>query len=179
MWKYNNNLSFFINWKLIVVFFVGLFFNFSFLQAAYLTSSDLKKLKYSCYIEATKPIFCSFEDIQKPDIVILLPLLKPVKLNNGVRAYRLMATITNKMTKTITGAKVRLKFKDVESVFLDFLVIDQIKYNMSSTTHKSHLIREDVPKITQLYQKLNNVYYTADISKLDFEVKELRFEQSQ
>ena len=179
MWRYNIKSSLLINWKVILIFFIGLLFNFSSLQAAYLTNSDLKKLRYSCYIESKRPIFCSFEDIQKPDIVILLPLLKPVKLNNGVRAYRLMATITNKMPETITGAKVRLKFKDAESIFLDFLVIDQIKYNMSSNTHKSHLIREDVPNITRLYQKLNNLYYTADISKLDFEVKELRFEQSQ
>ena len=179
MWKYNIWRSHFVYYKALYVLLVGILISFNGLKAAYLTKSDLNKLKYSCYIESSIPVFCSFDEIEKPDLLIFLPLLKPVKLNNGVRAYRIMATITNKMPETITGAKVRLKFKDKESIFLDVMVTEPIKYNMSSSLNKSHLIREDVPKIRDLYEKIDDIYYSADTSKIEFEIRELRFLRSQ
>jgi len=179
MLKYNVWLSHFVYYKVIYILLAGILINYNGLQAAYLTNSDLNKLKYSCYVETSIPVFCSFEDIEKPDVIIFLPLLKPVKLNNGVRAYRIMATITNKMPETITGAKVRLKFSDKESIFLDLMVTESIKYNMSSSLNKSHLVREDVPKIRKLYEKIDDIYYSADTSKIGFEIRELRFLRSQ
>ena len=179
MWKYKISLSILKPYKLLFFVFLVTNTNFNDLKAAYLTSSDINKIKYSCYIESEVPVFCSFGNIERPDIIVFLPVFKPVKLDDRVRAYRVMATITNKMPRTITGAKIRLKFKDTDLAYLDFMITEQIKYNMSSTTTKSHLIREDVPSIRYLYEKINDTYYTADISNLDFEIRELRFAHNQ
>ena len=147
------------------------------LHAAYLTQSDLEELRYSCYVNNKVTVFCSFESIDDPDIIVQLPLLKPVKLNNGDRAYRLMAIVINNMVDTVTGTKIRLKFRDNNSIYLDILITEQIKYQMSSTVQKSHLIRGDIPKIRQLYEKIDQIYYSADISILDFEIMELHFKE--
>ena len=70
----------------------------------YLTNSDLKKIKYECYLEAEKIVFCSEQKISNPQVIVRIPLLEPIVLKNNVRAYRVMATIENLTKRNLIGA---------------------------------------------------------------------------
>ena len=76
----------------------------------YLTSNDLQNINYQCYLEEADIVFCSEGDIANPQVIIKVPLLEPIKLSNGLRAYRVMATITNHTKRNLVGAKVSLSF---------------------------------------------------------------------
>ena len=76
----------------------------------YLTPDDLKSISYQCYLEDTEIVFCSDDEISNPQVIVKLPLLEPVILANGVRAYRVMATIDNQTKRNLIGAKIIVTF---------------------------------------------------------------------
>ena len=74
------------------------------------------------------------------------------------------------------GAKIKLKSKGIDSNIIEFIINENVKYKMVSTTDYSHLIRSDVPKVRQTYNKLHAAYYNADISDFEMTIAELYFD---
>ena len=111
-------------------------------------------------------------------MIVRLPLLEPIILSNGVRAFRVMATLENNTGYNLSGASVRVSFGEEPGEFLDVLISEKIIYRGTSTTEKSHLIRSDVPISVPLYERLNEIYLSADISEIKISLKELVFEET-
>ena len=141
----------------------------------YLTNSDLKKIKNECYLEAEKIVFCSEQKISNPQVIVRIPLLEPIMLKNNVRAYRVMATIENLTKRNLIGARVELIFGSKEQA-TDIIISEKIIYKGISTTKRSHLIRSDVPKNLLLYEALDEIYYSAEISDMKIKLLEVKFE---
>ena len=144
----------------------------------YLVPADLENLNYQCYLEKTEIAFCSEDEISDPQIIVKLPLLKPVILANGIRAYRLMATIKNQTKRNLIGAKIFLTFDDEKKQSIEIIISEKIIYKDTSSLKRSHLIRSDVPQNFSLYQTLDQIYFDADISNIQLQLKELKFENS-
>ena len=142
----------------------------------YLTSNDLQNINYQCYLEEADIVFCSEGDIANPQVIIKVPLLEPIKLSNGLRAYRVMATITNHTKRNLVGAKVSLSFDKEKKQSIDIMISEKIIYKGTSTVKRSHLIRPDVPQNKSLYNALDDVYLKADISNIKIRLKEIKFE---
>lgn len=140
----------------------------------YLTKSDLKKIKYECYLEAEKIVFCSEQKISNPQIIVRIPLLEPVVLKNNVRAYRVMATIENLTKRNLLGARVELVIGSKKQA-TEIIISEKIIYKGISTTKRSHLIRSDVPKNLLLYEALDEIYYSAEISGIRIKLIEVKF----
>ena len=143
---------------------------------SYLRPEFLKVIKYECLIEEKLVVFCSDKDITESHLIIRLPLLEPVILANGVHAFRVMATLENNTGFNLSGASVRVLFGEKAGEALDVLISEKIIYRATSTTKKSHLIRSDVPFTIPLYERLNEIYLSADISKIKISLNELIFE---
>ena len=141
----------------------------------YLTNSDLENIKYECYLEEAKIVFCSEQDISDPQVIVRVPLLEPIILKNNARAYRVMATIENLTKRNLIGAKVELIFGSKEQA-TDIIISEKIIYKGISTTKRSHLIRSDVPKNLLLYEALDEIYYSAEISDMKIKLLEVKFE---
>ena len=107
-----------------------------------------------------------------------MPLLEPIVLSNGVHAFRVMATLENNTGYNLLGASVRIFFGGKVGQTLDVLISEKIIYRGTSTTDKSHLIRSDVPVTIPLYERLNEIYLSADISEIKISLKELIFEET-
>tara|TARA_B100000900_G_scaffold397281_1_gene397452 strand:+ start:901 stop:1422 length:522 start_codon:yes stop_codon:yes gene_type:complete len=142
----------------------------------YLTPADLENINYQCYLEETEIVFCSEEEILDPQIIVKIPLLKPVLLSNGIRAYRLMATIQNETKRNLIGAKIFLTFDEEKKQSVEIIISEKIIYKDTSSTKRSHLIRSDVPQNFSLYQTLDQIYFDAEISNIKLHLKELKFE---
>jgi len=76
------------------------------------------------------------------------------------------------------GASVRVFFGEKAGQVLDVLISEKIIYRGTSTTDKSHLIRSDVPITIPLYERLNEIYLSADISEIKISLNELIFEDT-
>ena len=111
-------------------------------------------------------------------MIVRLPLLEPIVLSNGVHAFRVMATLENNTGYNLLGASVRVFFGEKAGQFLDVLISEKIIYRGTSTTDKSHLIRSDVPITIPLYERLNEIYLSADISEIKISLNELIFEDT-
>ncbi len=144
----------------------------------FLTSADLERINYQCYLEASEVVFCSYEDISNPQVIVKIPVLEPVILSNGIRAYRLMATIQNQTKRNLIGAKIFLTFGKEFNQSIDIMISEKIIYKATSSTTQSHLIRSDVPQNLSLYEALNQVYLKAETSNIKIQLKELLFEES-
>ena len=144
----------------------------------YLRPEFLKVIKYGCFLEEKSVVFCTDQDITEPHLIVRLPLLEPIILSNGVHAFRVMATLENNTGYNLSGASVRVFFGDQAGQVLDVLISEKIIYRATSTTEKSHLIRSDVPITVPLYERLNEIYLTADISDIKISLKELIFEET-
>ena len=145
---------------------------------SYLRPEFLKVIKYGCIVEEKSVVFCTNQDITEPHLIIRLPLLEPVILSNGVHAFRVMATLENNTGYNLSGASVRVFFGEQAGQALDVLISEKIIYRGTSTTEKSHLIRSDVPISVPLYERLNEIYLSADISEIKISLKELIFEET-
>ena len=145
---------------------------------SYLRPEFLKVIKYGCLVEEKAVVFCTDQDISDPHLIIRLPLLEPVVLSNGVHAFRVMATLENNTGYNLSGARVRVLFGEKVGQVLDVLISEKIIYRATSTTKKSYLIRSDVPILIPLYERLNEIYLSADISKIKLSLKELIFEET-
>ena len=145
---------------------------------SYLRPEFLKVIKYGCLVEEKSVVFCTDQDITEPHLIIRLPLLEPIILSNGVRAFRVMATLENNTGYNLSGASVRVFFGEQAGEALDVLISEKIIYRGTSTTEKSHLIRSDVPVAVPLYKRLNEIYLSADISEIKLSLKELIFEET-
>ena len=143
----------------------------------YLTNSDLKKIKYECYLEAEKIVFCSEQKISNPQVIVRIPLLEPIVLKNNVRAYRVMATIENLTKRNLIGARVELIFGTKKQT-VKIMISEKIIYRGISTTNRSHLIRSDVPKNLPLYEALEKIYYNAEISNIKIKLIEVKFAET-
>ena len=161
------------NFFLIFSFFVSNAFANSYLRPEF-----LKVIKYACLVEEKSVVFCTDQDITDPHLIIRLPLLEPIVLSNGVHAFRVMATLENNTGYNLSGASVRVFFGEKAGQALDVLISEKIIYRATSTTEKSHLIRSDVPITIPLYQRLNEIYLTADISEIKIRLNELIFEDT-
>lgn len=155
---------------------LGLILASAFVKADYLRNEDLKSLVVSCYLENEIPVFCSKKQIDDPHIKLYLPLFKSVIIDDKIHAFRIMATIENLSKKKLIGAKIKLKSKGIDGNIIEFIINENVKYKMVSTTDYSHLIRSDVPKVRQTYNKLHAAYYNADISDFEMVVTELYFD---
>ena len=144
----------------------------------YLRPEFLKVIKYGCFLEEKSVVFCTDQDITEPHLIVRLPLLEPIILSNGVHAFRVMATLENNTGYNLSGASVRVFFGEQAGQVLDVLISEKIIYRATSTTEKSHLIRSDVPITVPLYERLNEIYLTADISDIKISLKELIFEET-
>ena len=144
----------------------------------YLRPEFLKVIKYGCLVEEKSVVFCTDQDITEPHLIARLPLLEPIILSNGVHAFRVMATLENNTGYNLSGASVRVFFGDQAGQVLDVLISEKIIYRATSTTEKSHLIRSDVPITVPLYERLNEIYLSADISDIKISLKELIFEET-
>ena len=145
---------------------------------SYLRPEFLEVIKYGCLVEEKSVVFCTDQDITKPHLIIRLPLLEPIILSNGVHAFRVMATLENNTGYNLSGANVRVFFGQQAGQALDVLISEKIIYRGTSTTEKSHLIRSDVPITIPLYERLNEIYLSADISEIKISLKELIFEET-
>ena len=140
----------------------------------YLTNSDLENIKYECYLEEAKIVFCSEQDISDPQVIVRIPLLEPIILKNSARAYRVMATIENLTKRNLIGAKVEL-ILGTKKQTVEIMISEKIIYRGISTTNRSHLIRSDVPKNLPLYGALEKIYYNAEISNIKIKLIEVKF----
>jgi len=145
---------------------------------SYLRPEFLKVIKYGCLVEEKSVVFCTDQDITEPHLIIRLPLLEPIVLSNGVHAFRVMATLENNTGYNLLGASVRVFFGEKAGQVLDVLISEKIIYRGTSTTDKSHLIRSDVPITIPLYERLNEIYLSADISEIKISLNELIFEDT-
>ena len=145
---------------------------------SYLRPEFLKVIKYGCLVEEKSVVFCTDQDITDPHLIIRLPLLEPIILSNGVQAFRVMATLENNTGYNLSGANVRVFFGEQAGQSLDVLISEKIIYRGTSTTEKSHLIRSDVPITIPLYERLNEIYLSADISEIKISLNELIFEDT-
>ncbi len=145
---------------------------------SYLRPEFLEVIKYGCFVEDKSVVFCTDQEITEPHLIIRLPLLEPIILSNGVHAFRVMATLENNTGYNLLGAGVRVLFGEQAGETLDVLISEKIIYRGTSTTEKSHLIRSDVPITVPLYNRLNEIYLSADISKIKLSLKELIFEET-
>ena len=143
----------------------------------YLRPEFLKVIKYGCFLEEKSVVFCTDQDITEPHLIVRLPLLEPIILSNGVHAFRVMATLENNTGFNLSGASVRVFFGEQAGQVLDVLISEKIIYRATSTTKKSHLIRSDVPITVPLYERLNEIYLSADVSDIKISLKELIFEE--
>ena len=143
----------------------------------YLRPEFLKVIKYGCFLEEKSVVFCTDQDITEPHLIVRLPLLEPIILSNGVHAFRVMATLENNTGFNLSGASVRVFFGEQAGQVLDVLISEKIIYRATSTTKKSHLIRSDVPITIPLYERLNEIYLSADVSNIKISLKELIFEE--
>ena len=103
---------------------------------------------------------------------------EPIILANGVHAFRVMATLENNTGYNLSGASVRVFFGAEPGELLDVFISEKIIYKATSTTEKSHLIRSDVPVTGPLYQRLNEIYLSADISEIKISLNEVIFEEA-
>ena len=145
---------------------------------SYLRPEFLKVIKYGCLVEEKSVVFCTDQDITEPHLIVRLPLLEPIVLSNGVHAFRVMATLENNTGYNLLGASVRVFFGEKAGQVLDVLISEKIIYRGTSTTDKSHLIRSDVPITVPLYERLNEIYLSADISEIKISLNELIFEDT-
>ena len=148
------------------------------LANSYLRPEFLKEIQYGCLIEEKTVVFCTDQDITDPHLIIRLPMLEPVVLANGVNAFRVMATLENNTDYNLSGASVRVFFGAEPGELLDVFISEKIIYKATSTTEKSHLIRSDVPVTGPLYQRLNEIYLSADISEIKISLNEVIFEEA-
>ena len=127
-------------------------------------------------MEEKQVVFCTNQNITDPHLIIRLPVLEPIVLSNNVRAFRVMATLENNTGYNLTGARVRVSFGEKVDQDLDIIISEKIIYRATSSTKKSHLIRSDVPITIPLYERLNEIYLSADISQIELSLNELIFE---
>ena len=146
------------------------------LANSYLRPEFLKVIQYGCFVEEKQVVFCTNQNITDPHLIIRLPVLEPIVLSNSVRAFRVMATLENNTGYNLTGARVRVSFGEKADQDLDIIISEKIIYRATSSTKKSHLIRSDVPVTIPLYERLNEIYLSADISKIKISLNELIFE---
>ena len=146
------------------------------LANSYLRPEFLKVIQYGCFVEEKQVVFCTNQNITDPHLIIRLPVLEPIVLSNSIRAFRVMATLENNTGYNLTGARVRVSFGEKVDQDLDIIISEKIIYRATSSTKKSHLIRSDVPVTIPLYERLNEIYLSADISKIKISLNELIFE---
>ena len=166
-----------LKFNLFYFFIFQIFWSSSAFSNSYLRPEHLVGLQYSCYLDDKAIVFCSDKEIAEPHIRVRLPLFEPIVLANGIKAFRVMATIENNTKRNLSGAKVNLSFGEGNEHSLDILISEKIIYKATSTTKKSHLIRSDVPINLALFDKLDHIYRSADVSKISIAVKELIFEE--
>ena len=106
-------------------------------------------------------------------MIVRLPLLEPIILSNGVKAFRVMATIENQTKRNLIGARVNVVFGTDKEEVIDILISEKIIYKETSSLNSSHLIRSDVPMNFSLYRSLNKIYKSADVSTIKINLKEI------
>ena len=162
--------------KILNFFLIFILFASNALANSYLRPEFLKVIQYGCFVEEKQVVFCTNQNITDPHLIIRLPVLEPIVLSNNVRAFRVMATLENNTGYNLTGARVRVSFGEKVDQDLDIIISEKIIYRATSSTKKSHLIRSDVPITIPLYERLNEIYLSADISQIELSLNELIFE---
>ena len=162
--------------KILNFFLIFTLFASNALANSYLRPEFLKVIQYGCFVEEKQVVFCTNQNITDPHLIIRLPVLEPIVLSNNVRAFRVMATLENNTGYNLTGARVRVSFGEKVDQNLDIIISEKIIYRATSSTKKSHLIRSDVPITIPLYERLNEIYLSADISQIQLSLNELIFE---
>ena len=162
--------------KILNFFLIFTLFASNALANSYLRPEFLKVIQYGCFVEEKQVVFCTNQNITDPHLIIRLPVLEPIVLSNNVRAFRVMATLENNTGYNLNGARVRVSFGEKIDQDLDIIISEKIIYRATSSTKKSHLIRSDVPITIPLYERLNEIYLSADISKIKLSLNELIFE---
>ena len=164
--------------KISNFFLVFIFLASNVLANSYLRPEFLKEIQYGCLIEEKTVVFCTDQNITDPHLIIRLPMLEPVVLANGVHAFRVMATLENNTGIICQALAYGFSLVQSQGNCLTCLISEKIIYKATSTTEKSHLIRSDVPVTGPLYQRLNEIYLSADISEIKISLNEVIFEEA-
>ena len=134
----------------------------------YLTDKQLSNLEYYCYVEREEITFCSDGPIEEPSLIFRLPLLKSIKLNNGVHAFRVMAEVENLTANTLLSGSIKVSFGEREDESLNILIYGPVNFRDKSSLNRSHLLRADVPAIKSLYNAISRVYYDSNVAEIKF-----------
>ena len=138
------------------------------ISSGYIIEQQLSKLKYYCYVNNGEITFCSEHSIEDPGLIFSLPLLKSVKLNNGVHAFRIMAQVENLTAEELLSSSITVSFAQKKSERLDVIILGPVKFRDKSSVNRSHLIRSDVPANEDLYNAITRVYYSNNVSEIRF-----------
>ena len=141
----------------------------------YLNDKQLSSLEYYCYVEREKISFCSDRPIEEPNLIFRLPLLKSIKLNNGVHAFRVMADVENLTANTLLSGSIKVSFGEREDESLNILIYGPVNFRDKSGLNRSHLIRADVPAINGLYNAISSVYYDSNVAGIKFSQATINF----
>jgi len=145
---------------------------------SYLRPEHLSTIQYGCFIEEKDVVFCTDQEITNPDVIVRLPLLEPIILSSGIQAFRVMATLENMTKLNLNGAKLNISFGKDRAAVLNIMISEKIIYKETSSLKKSHLIRSDVPSNLPLYNSLDEIYKSADVSNIKINLQEIIFGDS-
>ena len=99
---------------------------------SYLRPEHLQTIQQGCFIEEKSIVFCTDQKITNPDVIVRLPLLEPIILSNGVKAFRVMATIENQTKRNLSGARVSVFLGMDKDEVLDIVISEKIIYKETS-----------------------------------------------
>ena len=134
-----------------------------------------KQISFNCIQDEPEKYFCTNVSVANPDIILTLPRLERKKISRYVNAFRIMPSLTNLTKKTITFAKIRLKFWKKSDPSHDFVVQQKIIPNGASHTKISYLIRSDVPVQTILYGELLATIENGSYDHLIMELLDVKY----
>ena len=140
-----------------------------------LSREMLEQTVFYCSKNTNEKYGCSSQPTINDLFELRLPILMPVFTSDGVKAFRLMPSITNLSTNPIIGAKVRITINSQDPVSQEFLIDHFTKFKMSSPIDKSFLIRSDVPNYTLFYDALNDIYVNSSIYLIEISVVDVKF----
>jgi hypothetical protein len=145
------------------------------LSDGFLNSQDLQRTKIVCEVRDFEVGFCSNKQVNGDTVILRLYSIKSLVLNNQTHAFRVFATIENMSKRIILNSKLKIMFGEDESEHLTFIIPQKVIYKDTSSSKISHLIRSDVKSVSELYEKINFIYFNADPSSIKLRPIEINF----
>ena len=145
------------------------------LSDGFLNSQDLQRTQIVCEVRDFEVGFCSNKQVNGDTVILRLYSIKSLVLNNQTHAFRVFATIENMSKRIILNSKLKIMFGEDESEHLTFIIPQKVIYKDTSSSKISHLIRSDVKSVSELYEKINFIYFNADPSSIKLRPIEINF----